>query len=47
MSKHPNRGMAGAIDPAPIEPSDGLRDENTDWRERLVCPRCAAGWSMC
>ena len=43
----PYPGMAGAIDPASIEPSDGLRDENTDWRERLVRPRCAAGWSMC
>src|SRR5690242_17118112 len=31
--------MAGAIEPAPIEPSDGLRDENMDWRERLICSR--------
>ena len=25
--------MAGAIDLALIAPSDGFRDENTDWRE--------------
>jgi hypothetical protein len=31
--------MAAAIDPVAIAPSDGLRDENTDWRERLVCSR--------
>jgi hypothetical protein len=31
--------MVEAIDLAPIEPSDGLRDENTDWRERLLCSR--------
>jgi hypothetical protein len=34
--------MAGAIDLAPIAPSDGFRDENTDWRERLACSRCGS-----
>jgi len=35
--------MAGAIDPAPIAPSDGLRDENTVWGERLACSRGGTG----
>ena len=34
--------MAGAIDPAPIAPSDGLRDGNTDWRARLICSGCGS-----
>jgi hypothetical protein len=37
--------MAGAIDLALIAPSDGFRDENTDWREpaRLFSLRQPAG----
>jgi hypothetical protein len=35
-------GHGGAIKPAPIEPGDGLRDENTNWREWLVCSRCGS-----
>jgi hypothetical protein len=37
--------MTGAIDPASIEPSDGLRDENADRRQRLVFSRGAKGGS--